>query len=41
MKLYTHVERIENELAEPGHVPEDDLTVDELSTLRLCARRLD
>jgi sarcosine/dimethylglycine N-methyltransferase len=31
MKLYTHVERIENELTELGHVPEDDLTVDELN----------
>jgi cyclopropane fatty-acyl-phospholipid synthase-like methyltransferase len=31
MKLYTHVERIENELAELGHAPADDLTVDELS----------
>jgi sarcosine/dimethylglycine N-methyltransferase len=31
MKLYTHVERIENELAELGHAPEDGLTVDELS----------
>jgi sarcosine/dimethylglycine N-methyltransferase len=31
MKLYTHVERIENELAELGHVRGDQLTVDELS----------
>ena len=31
MKLYTHVERIENELAELGRVPADELTVDELS----------
>ena len=31
MKLYTHVERIENELAELGHAPGDELAVDELS----------
>jgi sarcosine/dimethylglycine N-methyltransferase len=31
MKLYTHVERIENELAELGRGPDDDLSVDELS----------
>jgi sarcosine/dimethylglycine N-methyltransferase len=31
MKLYTHVERIVNELAEFGHAPTDELTVDELS----------
>ena len=32
MKLYTHVERIENELAELGHTPGDDLSVEQLST---------
>jgi len=31
MKLYTHVERIENELAELGHAPGDALNVDQLS----------
>jgi len=31
MKLYIHVERIDNELAELGHGPMDALTVDELS----------
>ena len=31
MKLYTHVERIENELAELRHTRGDELTVDELS----------
>jgi cyclopropane fatty-acyl-phospholipid synthase-like methyltransferase len=31
MKLYTHVERIDNELAELGRAPTDRLTVDELS----------
>ena len=33
MKLYTHVERIENELAELGHARGDELMVDELSAL--------
>ena len=33
MKLYTHVERIENELAELGYASEDALRVDELSAL--------
>lgn len=32
MKLYTHVERIDNELAELGYGPADALGVDELST---------
>jgi len=31
MKLYTHVERIENELAEIGKSPSDPISVDELS----------
>jgi len=31
MKLYTHVERIDNELAELGKSPEDALGVNELS----------
>ena len=31
MKLYSHVERIDNELAEFGKSPEDALGVDELS----------
>ena len=33
MKLYTHVERIDNELVELGRCPDDPLGVDELSAL--------